>query len=89
MSSKIFNSDRALLDLIYNNTKFTDNDDNILLRDLIPEGENNAVLTVQVNKNINNNISRNISKKQKNRDYYSSACHYNVGLLVVDMLITI
>jgi len=64
LSSKIFNSDKALLDLIYNNSKFTDKDDSILLRDLIPEGENNAVLTVQVNKNINNSISKKNSKKK-------------------------
>ena len=64
LSSKIFNSDKALLDLIYNNTKFTDKDDSILLRDLIPDGENNAVLTVQINKNINNSISKKSSKKK-------------------------
>ena len=64
LSSKIFNSDKALLDLIYNNSKFTDKDDSILLRDLIPEGENNAVLTVQVNKNINKSISKKNSKKK-------------------------
>ena len=53
LSSKIFNSEKDLLDLVYNNEKVNNNDDNILIRDLIPEGETNAVLTVQLNKNIN------------------------------------
>ena len=53
LSSKIFNSEKKLLDLIYNNKKVNNNDDNILIRDLIPEGETNAVLTVQLNKNVN------------------------------------
>ena len=53
LSSKIFNSEKELLDLVYNNEKVNNNDDNILIRDLIPEGETNAVLTVQLNKNIN------------------------------------
>ena len=60
LSSKIFNSEKELLDLIYNNKKVNNNDDNILIRDLIPEGETNAVLTVQLNKNIN---SRKGTKK--------------------------
>ena len=55
LSSKIFNSDKALLDLLYNNKKFENKDDNTLLRDLIPEGETNTVLTVQINKDSNNN----------------------------------
>ena len=54
LSSKIFNSDKALLDLVYKNEKFKINDDNALIRDLIPEGETNAILTVQINKNLNN-----------------------------------
>jgi len=53
LSSKIFNSEKELLDLVYNNEKVNNKDDNILIRDLIPEGETNAVLTVQLNKNIN------------------------------------
>ena len=53
LSSKIFNSEKELLDLIYNNKKVNNNDDNILIRDLIPEGETNAVLTVQLNKKVN------------------------------------
>jgi len=51
LSSKIFNSDKALLDLVYKNKKFQINDENTLIRDLIPEGENNAILTVKINKN--------------------------------------
>ena len=52
LSSKIFNSDKAVLDLVYNNKKFQINDNNTLIRDLIPEGEKNVILTVQINKNI-------------------------------------
>lgn len=53
LSSKIFNSDKALLDLVYKNQKFQINDDNTLIRDLIPNGENNAILTVKINKSEN------------------------------------
>ena len=63
LSSKIFNSEKELLDLIYNNKKITDNSDNTLIRDLIPEGESNAILTVQINKN----LSINNHKKKKER----------------------
>ena len=63
LSSKIFNSEKELLDLIYNNRKITDNSDNTLIRDLIPEGESNAILTVQINKN----LSMNNHKKKKER----------------------
>ena len=52
LSSKIFNSDKAILDLVYNNKKFQINDNNTLIRDLITEGEKNIILTVQINKNI-------------------------------------
>ena len=63
LSSKIFNSEKELLDLIYNNRKINDNSDNTLIRDLIPEGESNAILTVQINKNLSNNNH----KKKKER----------------------
>ena len=63
LSSKIFNSEKELLDLIYNNRKINDNSDNTLIRDLIPEGESNAILTVQINKNLSNNNN----KKKKER----------------------
>ena len=59
LSSKIFNSDKALLDLVYNNQKIENTDDNTLIRDLIPEGETNTVLTVQINKDTNNNDNKN------------------------------
>ena len=59
LSSKIFNSEKELLDLIYNNEKVENNDNNILIRDLIPEGETNAVLTVQLNKNLKNDKNNN------------------------------
>ena len=64
LSSKIFNSEKELLDLIYNNRKISDNSDNTLIRDLIPEGESNAILTVQINKNLSNN---NYKKKKERK----------------------
>ena len=67
LSSKIFNSEKELLDLIYKDKKITDNDDNFLVRDLIPEGETNAILTVQKNKNINNISLNKVKKKKKER----------------------
>ena len=35
LSSKIFNSEKELLDLVYNNEKFSIEDNNTLIRDLI------------------------------------------------------
>ena len=61
LSSKIFNSEKELLDLVYNNKKVDGNGDNTLIRDLIPEGESNAILTVQINKD----LSENNQKKKK------------------------
>ena len=73
LSSKIFNSDKALLDLLYKNEKIQNRDDNTLIRDLIPEGETNTILTVQINKNNKDNkdINKNeiiplVSLKNKN-----------------------
>ena len=75
LSSKIFNSEKELLDLVYNNEKVPNNNDNTLIRDLIPEGETNAVLTVQINRNLKNKPKENRNKitplvnlKQKNID---------------------
>ena len=62
LSSKIFNSEKKLLDLIYNNEKMSIKDDNTLIRDLIPEGETNTVLTVQINKD---SKKKNIKKNKK------------------------
>ena len=60
LSSRIFNSDKALLDLVYNNQKIENKDDNVLIRDLIPEGETNTILTVQINKDTNNSTKDEI-----------------------------
>ena len=73
LSSKIFNSDKTLLDLIYNNEKIQNKNDNTLLRDLIPEGETNTILTVQINKGTNTNANKNeiiplVSLKNKNNE---------------------
>ena len=82
LSSKIFNSDKALLDLLYNNEKIQNKDDNTLIRDLIPEGETDTILTVQIKKDnkvvkeINKNKiiplvslkNKNIEKKENNKE---------------------
>ena len=65
LSSRIFNSEKGVLDLMYNNKKLSDENNNILIRDLIPEGESNVILTVQVNKN--NNINTTTTNKNKKR----------------------
>ena len=64
LSSKIFNSEKELLDLFYNNKKVNGNGENTLIRDLIPEGESNAILTVQINKNLRIN-NQKIKKERK------------------------
>ena len=56
LSSKIFDSDKAILDLVYNNQIVEDKNGTLLIKDLIPKGKTTAVLTVQVNKkNLKNN----------------------------------
>ena len=68
LSSKIFNSDKSLLCLLYNSKKVENKDDNTLLRDLIPEGETNTIFTVQINKDLinnNNEITPLVSLKSK------------------------
>ena len=65
LSSKIFNSEKRLLDLMYNNKKLSDDSNNVLIRDLIPEGESNVILTVQANKNLNMNATNKTKKKSK------------------------
>ena len=51
LSSKIFQSNKDFLDIIYNNEILQNCDSDTLIKDLIPDGETNAVLTVQKNKN--------------------------------------
>ena len=75
LSSKIFNSEKEILDLIYNNEKLANHDNNTLIRDLIPDGETNAILTVQINKNLKNNKKNDnkniiplVSLKQRNEN---------------------
>ena len=55
LSSKLFKSDKTLLELICNNNKIDGNNDNIFIQDLIPKGKNSTVLTVQMNDDIKNN----------------------------------
>ena len=64
LSSKIFNSDKALLDLLYKNEKIQNRDDNTLIRDLIPEGETNTILTVQINKDNKDKDNKDINKNE-------------------------
>lgn len=67
LSSKIFNTEKTLLDLMYNNKKLSDDNNNILIRDLIPEGDSNVILTVQVNKNMNINTTNKTKKPKESK----------------------
>ena len=49
LSSKIFKSDKTLLELIYNNQKLEQKNEDALVLDLIPKGQKSTVLTVQMN----------------------------------------
>ena len=62
LSSKIFNSEKDFLDLIYNNEKIENNNDSTLIKDFIPRGETNAVITVQINKKSEINKLKNNKK---------------------------
>ena len=101
LSSKIFNSDKALLDLVYKNEKFKINDDNALIRDLIPEGETNAILTVQINKNLNNlkknevvplatlktkRVENNDKEKKKNNENISMEKSRNLKIKEIQVI---
>ena len=48
LSCKLFKSDKKLLELICNNHKIIQKDDNIFIQDLIPKGKNSTILTVQM-----------------------------------------
>ena len=73
LSSKLFKSDKTLLELICNNQKIDGKNDNILIQDLIPEGKNSTVLTVQMggdkkSENIQNINITNQNKKNEELD---------------------
>jgi len=70
LSSKIINSDKSLLDKNYNNQNYTKNDDKILIRNLIPNGEKNTILTMEMNK-----FNKDFSKKKNNENSFRK--HYN------------
>ena len=70
LSSKLFKSDKTLIDLIYNNKKLDMNNENLLIHDLIPKGKSSTVLTVQMNEDnqkekIINKISEEKAIKKK------------------------
>ena len=73
LSSKLFKSDKTLLELICNNNKLDGKNENILIQDLIPKGKNSTVLTVQMSDdirkdNINNTKIKKIINNKQSQD---------------------
>ena len=62
LSSKIFKSDKTLLELIYNDQKLDKKNEDALILDLIPKGKKSTVLTVQMNEE---NQKENLENKKK------------------------
>ena len=86
LSSKLFKSDKTLIDLIYNNKKIDKNNENILIHDLIPKGKNSTILTVQMNEdNQKEKIKKKLSeektlknKETKDNEVPSNDQNYNI-----------
>lgn len=86
LSSKLFKSDKTLIDLIYNNKKIDINNENYLIHDLIPKGKSCTVLTVQMNEEnqkekIRNKISEEkaVKKKEiKDNGLTNNELNYNI-----------
>ena len=85
LSSKIFKSDKTLIDLIYNNKKIDMNNENLLIHDLIPKGKNSTVLTVQMNEENQEKIKNKISEEKavkkkeiKDNDSSNNDQNYNI-----------
>ena len=57
LSSKITKLNKASFDLIYNNEKIHNNEKKTLIKNIIPEGEKNAMLTIDINPNRNKYIN--------------------------------
>lgn len=64
ISSKLFKSDKTLLELICDNNKIDWENENIYIQDLIPKGKNSALLTVQMNDDIKNDNTQNQKNKK-------------------------
>ena len=52
LSSKLFKSDKKLLELMCNNIKIDGKNDDILIQDLIPKDKTSTILTVQMNEDL-------------------------------------
>jgi len=86
LSSKLFKSDKTLIDLIYNNKKIDKNNENILIHDLIPKGKNSTILTVQMNEdNQKEKIKKKLSEEKtlknkeiKDNEVPSNDQNYNI-----------
>jgi len=86
LSSKLFKSDKTLIDLIYNNKKIDKNNENILIHDLIPKGKSSTILTVQMNEdNQKEKIKKKLSeenslknKEIKDNEVPSNDQNYNI-----------
>ena len=86
LSSKLFKSDKTLIDLIYNNKKIDKNNENILIHDLIPKGKSSTILTVQMNEdNQKEKIKKKLSEEKtlknkeiKDNEVPSNDQNYNI-----------
>ena len=68
LSCKLFQSDNALLELICNNKKLDGINDNMLIQDLIPQGKNNTVLTIQMGDEKKEKNSQNLKVTNQNKN---------------------
>lgn len=68
LSCKLFQSDNALLELICNNKKLDGINDNMLIQDLIPQGKNNTVLTIQMGDEKKEENSQNLKVTNQNKN---------------------
>ena len=68
LSSKIFKSDKTLLELIYNNQKLEQKNEDALVLDLIPKGQKSTVLTVQMNEDNQKENPENIKNALKSEE---------------------
>lgn len=68
LSCKLFQSDNALLELICNNKKLDGINDNMLIQDLIPQGKNNTVLTIQMGDEKKKENSKNLKVTNQNKN---------------------
>lgn len=59
LSSKLFKSDKKLLELMCNNIKIDGKNEDILIQDLIPKDKTSTILTVQMNEDLQKDKMQN------------------------------